>query len=229
MFEAVLSLPRTYLFSLFLFVLKMTLTVILEWMSWDDVMKLRSRKGGEQLYWSALRANFVNFFFIASPTYYFYVDYLTPKDPLSGSERVFAAVGMMVIQSFIYYLVHKAYHEVKGLYWIHSYHHKFNTIVLPTSANAVSVAEFVTAYALPLVLAAMIVRADAVAVLFGSGIPSVANLFIHTPALENLEHYWPFVSTKDHFNHHRKLQTDYSAPIIHYDRIIKVVKAQIKA
>jgi sterol desaturase/sphingolipid hydroxylase (fatty acid hydroxylase superfamily) len=126
-----------------------------------------------------------------------------------------------VIEAVLYYFIHKAFHEVKGLYWIHSYHHKFNTVVVPSSANAVSVAEYCFAYMLPLVVGVVVTRADETAAYLGAAIVGIANLLIHTPWLEKQKYYWTFVTTGDHLTHHRKTRGNYGAPVFHLDRIVE--------
>jgi len=128
----------------------------------------------------------------------------------------------VVIEAILYYLVHMAFHEVKGLYWMHRYHHKFNTVVLPSSANAVSLAEYVFAYMLPLVIGATLTRADELAALSGAFVVAVTNLLIHTPWLEGSQYpSWIFVTASDHLSHHRKTRGNYGAPVFHLDRIVE--------
>jgi len=199
-------------------ILCIMLTAILELTCIDEARRLyRSNKS---LYVSAWFANIFNNVFVGGLTYYWTVRCFCQDKELSVAQRLISGVGVPVIQSLLYYGIHRAFHEVKGLYWIHSYHHKFNKIVLPSSANAVSVNEYVTAYMFPLVVAVVLTGADEIATFSGPAIPVVANLLIHTPRMEAIRYPWMFVSTEDHLNHHRRLTGDYAAPILHADRIV---------
>ena len=40
------------------------------------------------------------------------------------------------------------------MYWAHRFHHKFNVVVVPVTANAVSLAEYAIAYMAPFVAGA---------------------------------------------------------------------------
>jgi sterol desaturase/sphingolipid hydroxylase (fatty acid hydroxylase superfamily) len=96
--------------------------------------------------------------------------------------------------------------------------------VLPSSANAVSVAEYVFAYMIPIVIGVAVMRADELSSFLAAAVIGVTNLIIHTPGWweeSTHKHYhWIFVSTRDHLNHHRKNQRgNYGAPVLHLDRI----------
>ena len=90
------------------------------------------------------------------------------------------------------------------LYPMHRFHHKYNAIVLPSSASAVSACEFISAYTNPLLVAAWGSGTDKYLLMIATLIVSVFNLIIHTPALEKkFESYpWMFVSPGDHLAHH---------------------------
>ena len=154
-------------------------------------------------------------------TYYLSVLYVViPNGILTWQEQVRAAMGVVMIEGVLYFVIHKAYHQVPGLYWIHRFHHQFNTIVLPSSANAVSIAEFLTAYSVPLMLSFWCVQADEISALAGSTVVAITNLSIHTPWMKKYVYHWGFVSAHDHMEHHRRLVGNYAAPVFHVDRII---------
>ena len=98
------------------------------------------------------------------------------------------------------------------LYPIHRFHHKYNAIVLPSSASAVSHAEFIFAYMTPFVVAAWGSGTDKHLAMTAVFIVSLFNLIIHTPALEKTFERYPslFVSPADHLAHHRQLTCHYS-------------------
>jgi len=199
------------------------LTVVLETTCLDEVRKLRSTEAGRSLYASAWRANLFNNIFLGAITYYTTIGFFCDQDtPKTLQEQVVAATGVVVIEAVLFYVVHKAFHEVKGLYWAHRYHHLFNNVVLPSSANAVSIAEYTFAYMLPLVVGVVLTGADEVAAISGAAVVGVTNLMIHTPWLEEKQYpSWIFVTASDHLSHHRKTRGNYGAPVFHLDRIVE--------
>ena len=79
---------------------------------------------------------------------------------------------------------------------------------------------------IPFIVAAGILRPiPMVSLNIGALIIGHVNNLIHTPWLESLSHRlvpWIGVSTADHFDHHRKLTTNYAAPTINVDRLLKL-------
>lgn len=199
------------------------LTAALEATCLGDVRKMRSTAAGRKLYASALRCNLFNNAVLGTVTYYATVRYVCqPSGSQTLQEQALAASGVVVIEAVLYYLIHKAFHEVKGLYWMHSYHHRFNTVVLPSTSNAVSIPEYVFAYMFPLVVGVTLTQADEVGALSGALVVGVTNLLIHTPWLEGRPYpSWILVSASDHLSHHRKTRGNYGAPVFHLDRIVE--------
>jgi sterol desaturase/sphingolipid hydroxylase (fatty acid hydroxylase superfamily) len=101
--------------------------------------------------------------------------------------------------------------HLKALYNAHRFHHRFNTHVAPSTANAVSFSEYALAYMLPFIVGCLVLRPDGVALFAAVSVISLNNLLIHTPALEAASRWLPalFVSTADHLDHHRRLTTNY--------------------
>ena len=199
-------------------------TVALETSCLNHVRKLRAcGPEGRSLYASAWLCNFFNNVVLGGLTYYCTVTWICDHSARhSLREEILAACGVVVIEAVLYYAIHMAFHEVKGLYWMHKYHHKFNTVVLPSSANAVSLAEYVFAYMLPLVVGVKLTAADEVAAFSGALVVAVTNLLIHTPWLEDSQYpSWIFVTASDHLSHHRKTRGNYGAPVFNLDRIIE--------
>ena len=199
--------------------LNLCFTALLESCFPEDVRRLREKKGGSELYKNAWIANIVNLQFLVPMTHYFRVVY-TCRTGLTIWEQFHAVIGILVIESFLYYLVHKAFHDYKQLYWMHSFHHKFNEVILPSTACAVSVFEFTFAYMLPIVLGSYIMKADRVSGIIASGIIGGSNLMIHCPLLANIELPKFLASAKSHFQHHRKLTQNYGAPVLQFDSIL---------
>ena len=135
---------------------------------------------------------------------------------------------MLLVQAVLFYLVHKAFHEVKSLWWTHRFHHKFNDVILPSSASAVSFAEYVLAYIFPLWVGAMITSPDPFVIDTVIHIITLTNLLIHSPFMQDKQYpSWLLVTADDHFRHHRKLTCDYAAPVINCDSIIEAVEKKL--
>ena len=100
---------------------------------------------------------------------------------------------------------------------------QFNAIVLPSSASAVSVPEFLLAYMAPFLLGSWAGSCDKCSAVASASLVAVSNLIIHTPALEEKMKSlpWFFVLPSDHITHHRQLTCNYGAPIIHFDRVFE--------
>ena len=211
--------------SLFLGIAHVLLTVLLEVSCIDQVRRMRksSSGGGKTLHNTAWYKTLSNDLVLEPITYYCTARYLCHPEATSTMNQIVAAAGIVVIEAVLYYIIHKAYHEVKGLYWIHSYHHKFNNIILPSTGMAVSVTEYVTAYLFPVVVGVTIMRADETASFVCGVLIGFANLLIHTPWMESSVKYpsWILVSAADHMSHHRRNRDNYGAPILHVDRILQ--------
>ena len=109
------------------------------------------------------------------------------------------------------------------MYWAHRFHHRFNAHVAPSTANAVSLAEYSIAYMLPFIAGSMVLRPDRYSMFIAVGIISFNNLLVHTPFLADLSaKYVPWwgVSTADHLEHHKRLTTNYAAPTFSVDRLL---------
>ena len=101
---------------------------------------------------------------------------LIDLSPISMGERIFLIAGVVFWEGLMYTLIHKAFHEVPGLYRFHKFHHQFNDIVLPSSANAVSIVEFVVAYMMPIVASSYIMNADELSAVLAVAVISLTNL-----------------------------------------------------
>lgn len=118
------------------------LTAALEVGAKDDVSRLRSTKAGRELYRDCIWSNIRNNLILGPITYYLTIEYMCYSGPLTLAQQMQSVFGIVLIEGILFYVVHKAFHEIKGLYWMHRFHHRFNTVVLPSSSNAVSIAEY---------------------------------------------------------------------------------------
>jgi sterol desaturase/sphingolipid hydroxylase (fatty acid hydroxylase superfamily) len=201
------------------------LTLILELWSIDTVRKVLHQKGaGISLYLTAVLANLCNHFVFGWTIYLIAATlFCRDDDEVTSSDRVTCVMTILFVQSICFYAAHRAFHSSPAWYRHHRFHHRFNTHVPPMAANAVSAVEYIVAYILPFTVAMPFVRPDTVSLRFAVGIVSVTNLMIHTPKLSTIsEKFMPewLVSTNDHLEHHRKLNTKYAAPTFNVDYFV---------
>ena len=191
-----------------------------------DVRRFRKRDGGKELHAAGMRATIINHMVLGPIAYDLTVRHCCTRRGLTFSQQARCVVLFLLIESALFYVVHYLMHT-RRLYWMHRFHHKFNSIVLPSSASAVSTAEFAIAYMAPFYVGAWGASCDKTSALVAASLVAAFNLIIHTPALdEKLTSSYPrmFVSPGDHLAHHRQLSCNYSAPIFHFDRIITSLK-----
>jgi len=201
-----------------------TLTVVLELASVSTVFKICRNKAGKVLYAQGICCNIINNC-VLGPIAYEIVNshFMTPPWPMQ--KRIILIGAILLGHSVGYYCAHRWMHT-KRMYWAHRFHHRFNTHVVPLTANAVSIVEYFLAYMLPFVVGSAIVRPDRLSLFVGVGIISVNNLLIHTPGLSALSARlvpWWGVSTADHLEHHQRLTTHWAAPTISIDRLLACV------
>ena len=114
-------------------------------------------------------------------------------------------LSILGIHSVGYYIIHAAMHKFKRLYTMHSFHHQYDKILLPSIGNAVSTMEFVIAYLLPFIIAASLFRPNEISFIIPIGIIGLLNIAIHCKELEHLPWAAIFVSPKKKRNHHSYL------------------------
>jgi hypothetical protein len=205
-------------------------------------------EGGRSLYAMAWLYNAINHLCLAPCVYTIGMNLYASAEPCSLTVKLMYATATIGIHSIGYYLTHRAMHT-KALWWAHRYHHKFNTFICPIAAAAVTQVlpsatasnalahsrmfalhsrsaqtEYFFAYMIPFIMAGSILQpvpVETIAIA-GLAIGHVNNL-IHYAPLEGLSvRYVPWlgVSTADHFEHHRKLTSNYAAPTLNVDRLV---------
>ena len=207
------------------------LTIVLELWSLDTVKKVLEQKGaGSALYNAAVIANVRNHFILGWPVYVVAAKLFCRKEEeeeQNASERMRAVLSILFVHSLGFYAAHRAFHTNPKLYRHHRFHHRFNTNVPPMAANAVSSVEYIVAYIIPFVAGLPFVRPDTLSLRLGVAIVSLTNLMIHTPKLCELSDLflpeW-LVSTSDHLEHHRKLNTKYAAPTFNIDYFVSFIE-----
>lgn len=198
-------------------------TLILDFFSMSYVFRLFKRKNGKELYLKSLYMNIINHFFLGTLSYALFTYLFSSQIAKSYYFITIEVIFLLLIQSFGYYLAHIMMHTPK-LYFIHKFHHQYSDLVVPMSANAVSIYEYILAYMMPFITGIIIINPDRLSLRITISLVSFANLCIHTPWLSDIsDKYIPdyFVKTTDHLEHHKFTLTKYAAPIINLDYIFK--------
>ena len=134
----------------------------------------------------------------------------------------FKFIGLLIIQSIGYYLLHCAMHNNRQLRKIHKFHHKFTNVLIPSLGVSVTLMEYTFAYATPFILGSYMVNTNLTTLSWAIWTISLLNIIIHCKELTNIKYYKIFVSPFDHSNHHRNLpnKNTYAAPFINIDHIV---------
>jgi sterol desaturase/sphingolipid hydroxylase (fatty acid hydroxylase superfamily) len=182
----------------------------------DSYFKLM--KENEYLLRKGLNASFFNLVCVG-PVVYCFVDYfLIDKTFTFYFSQM---ISILSIHSVGYYLTHRAFHENKSIYKYHSFHHKFDNILVPSIGNAVSIQEFFLAYMFPFILGAYAIYPTEISFISAVGLISIFNLIIHTKELEDIQYLDFLVSPKKHITHHKVKKKHYAAPIMDLDYILE--------
>ena len=127
----------------------------------------------KNLYIKAFFYNIINLLLLGPIFYYYTITYFCN---LEKEFKIENTIFILYVQSVLYYLVHKLMHT-SLVYRIHSFHHKFNNYVVATTANAVSVYEFIFAYMFPIIFPIMLIKPDFLSINISIGIISFTNIF----------------------------------------------------
>lgn len=177
-----------------------------------------------KLYIQSSISNFINLLGL-SPIYYVIAEntLLTNK---STEIQLFNWMGIVLTHNIVFYQLHKWFHEIKSLYFLHKFHHKFVKPV-PSNGNAVSVHEYNIAYVMPFLLGAYLFKPNGITFQLAIATISILNSFVHCPQLRNIGLPWiPFlVVPGDHLIHHEKLTTKYASPLLNVDFIVRSFEA----
>uniref|UniRef100_A0A6U2Y2S4 Fatty acid hydroxylase domain-containing protein n=1 Tax=Lotharella globosa TaxID=91324 RepID=A0A6U2Y2S4_9EUKA len=220
-------------------------TILLDLIAWRTIYTMLIRKKSDNsddrmLYFKAILANLLNNLLLGPLIYgavvrfHIYKDLENAESLPEDSDDAVTIFGkgciVLITEAVGYYLMHSAMHT-RELIWMHKFHHKFTCEkIVPMAANAVSVAEYLLAYMLPIVLGAVISGSGRYALLWSVGVISSNNLLIHTPWLHDMsEKVLPdiFVSTAKHFDHHNRLTKHYAAPTVDIDLFVSVVQHRV--
>ena len=173
--------------------------------------KQQPRLPSAQMMLDATALAAVNLLVIGPAMYARVARFTTPR---AAFRRVTDAVGLVLVHSGLYALAHRAMHKCAFLRPIHSDHHRFKSIVVPTAANAVSAQEFVFAYMSPFVVGLVLLRPALASLDMAVAVVSLCNLIVHTPSLRSVRLPKWVVHPSDHLLHHRTRAPYYAAPTI---------------
>ena len=203
-------------------------TLVLE--LWSHETAIALYKKNPRLYTTAVGLNVFNHFVLGMPCYVLAVCFLA-RDLNSHHDAATSAMLLVpcqvlitiVIHSLCFYHVHKILHTIPKLYKWHKFHHLFNTLVTPITANAVSPVEYALGYLAPFCVSMLLLRATETSLWISIQVISMFNLIMHTPKLQYiydkdqlLVPKW-MVSTADHLEHHKRLNCHYAAPTLDID------------
>ena len=200
--------------------------IFFEWLCWDKkwTEKLSKTPNLLTMYQKAAWTNFLHYTVIGPISYAFAVIMCLE---LGESYPDYISVpGVLLTQAIGYALAHNFMH-MPANYWMHKFHHTYNekTFVRPIAANSTTVAEFLVAYAIPIVTGVIVFRPRVDVIFYIVAAISFTNLCIHTPA-EILNMTWApdwVVTNYKHFHHHEKdLRMHYSAPIFDLDYLLGI-------
>lgn len=173
-----------------------------------------------KLYMQSSISNFINLLGL-SPIYYVIAEnmLLTNK---STEIQLLNWAGIVLTHNIVFYQLHRWFHEIKSLYFLHKFHHKFVKPV-PSNGNAVSVHEYNIAYVIPFLLGAYLFKPNGITFQLAIATISFLNSFVHCPQLKNIRlPRLPFlVVPNDHLIHHEKLTTKYASPLLNVDYIAR--------
>ena len=114
----------------------LALTLLLELLSFDGVRQICGKKGGTKLYAQGVLCNIINNGVLGPPLYELVASRWL-SSPFTAVGRVAMVGAILVGHSVGYYSAHRWMHT-RRMYWAHRFHHRFNTHVVPVTANAVS-------------------------------------------------------------------------------------------
>lgn len=189
-----------------------------------DILNINTVKEiNAKLYIQAIYHNIINLLIISPIVYYYIIKYFSNFEKLTIEKEIFDILFILSIQSILYHYIHKMIHTPL-FYNIHKFHHQFNKYVIPMSANAVSIYEFLFAYLLPIIIPIICINADSISINISIVIISFNNILIHSPIFKNISKYLPkiFVSTNKHLIHHKYSNKNYSAPTIDYNYLFNI-------
>lgn len=206
--------PIAYQLSLFVYVAENMMDF---YFSQKDLKSLW--KDNRKLYLQGKILEFINIVCIGP----FLYSCMTPFviDELNTMFQFYPFLFMILAHNMLYYIFHLLMHQ-----WdcsIHDFHHHYSTLLLPSTANTVSIGEFLFAYLSPLFISAYFLQPTEITFLSVVALITVFNLFVHTKEFEHVPYSNYFVSPEKHIQHHRKRQRNFASPLLNIDYILSQI------
>ena len=161
----------------------------------------------------SLRVSF-NLLVIGPIFYNFIFHKLCRRNPFLKQVNAMETVALTFIHSILYKYFHSKMHTT--FTGMHEYHHSFKEDILISTANAVSIPEFVFAYMMPFLIGSWIILPAHGSLNLSASIVSLFNFAVHCEYFYNFKWIPGFVPPKLHINHHRRTQpSTTAAPTFH--------------
>jgi sterol desaturase/sphingolipid hydroxylase (fatty acid hydroxylase superfamily) len=162
---------------------------------------------------------------VISPIAYTIVDQLLLNH--DNTFSILSFLSITVIENIGYYIIHREMHTNYNIRWIHTFHHKYDSLTIPSIANAVSYYEFLLAYIFPMVVGAVLIKPTESEFSCSIAAISIFNLLIHTYELNHVRWCPGFVSPTHHIQHHKERNIHYAAPLLNVDEYLYYVSQNI--
>jgi sterol desaturase/sphingolipid hydroxylase (fatty acid hydroxylase superfamily) len=207
----------------------------LEFISWNEEWnkKYKENINIRKKYFEAIYVNFSHEFILGPIFYAASLAYIN-----QGSKPIHYAIStplVILTQNIGYALAHSWTHK-KENYWIHKYHHTFNskTFVRPVVAHTVSTSEFIVSYVSPILLGIYLFKPDTNGIFISVSSISLLNLVIHTPqngfdyvfknkiVLPEFINSSLITNTKHFYHHEQNPNKHYSAPLLDLDDVLEL-------
>jgi len=211
--DFVFSIYKGFLLSASVFVTGIVLDYTLNWNSTKEYVDDKKNEINVAIFASGQNLLFV------SPLVYSIIDTFLLKHEFIISSLEISK--LLLLQNIGYYLMHRYMHLNKEWYKFHSFHHQFDKCLFPTTANAVSIHEFLLAYILPIAIGAFFFEPDEINFDIAIAIISLFNLLIHTNELHDAQWLSCFVSPAKHIEHHLHRNIHFAAPLLDIDQIVE--------
>ena len=186
-------------------------------LSYDDYTELIKNKTTRQLYNEGIQTVKQNLLVLTPISYPIVMQTL-----ISTQKSYFSVVDCILficIHNFGYFCMHKLMHTHPKLYNFHSFHHRFDKILIPSIGNATSKSEFMLAYVIPAFIAGYVTVPNEITFVVSVYIISFFNHCIHCRPLQHVSWLPGFVTPLQHIQHHEYRNKHYSASIVNYDWI----------
>ena len=128
-------------------------------------------------------------------------------------------LSILFIHNIGYFLIHREMHRNRYLYNIHKFHHCFDTLVVPSISNAVSISDFLLSFSLPFFVIAWIIRPTGITFFYSIETISILNMIMHIHELDKITWIPGMVAPSLHIEHHRSKIKHYSSGFFDIDYI----------